>query len=317
MSLDRFEIAHEKNLPKTRYVKYNDFLNPARRLSLCDCFTPRLLCLIAREGFNNGKQALAGGQSHNPDGLFFGGTEWQEGPKAVFTFLKSEGVSETNAQLASFMHVDLHTGVGPYKHDSLLAENCFLPQLARIFGGKGDLKSDWHMDGIGTWVERFKGDGGGAAASGGEARGVTIGLKEEETEDEPDAKDGVAYSAKGHIGGGLFYETSPPHMHKIGTTGPQKGKKCQLETANWLSVTQEFGTKKGTTMLQILRAENAMTGEVLRRAEASGAPSPSLRTAPERVALFDAFCPADPAWRQFVLERGRIVFEKARAHVFK
>ena len=144
------------------------------------------MCLIAREGFNNGKQALAGGQSHNPFGLFFGGTEWQEGPKAVFSFLKNEGVSETNEDLEALMHVDLHTGVGPYKHDSLLAENCFLPQLARVFGGKGDLKSDWHMDGIGTWVERYQGVADGAPGGGGESKEVSIDLSN--NEEEPKAK---------------------------------------------------------------------------------------------------------------------------------
>eukprot|EP00946_MAST-07B_sp_MAST-7B-sp1_P002326 g2326.t1 len=305
--ISQLDFMERANNPDPTYVKYNDFINPSRRISVCDCFTPRLLCLIAREGFSNGKQALAGGQSHIPSGLFFGGTEWQEGPKAVFSFLRKEGVSETNSNMEAFMHVDLHTGVGPYKHDSLLAENCFLPQLERIFGGKGDLKSKcWHLDGIGDWVQRYDEDVGGS-----EAKAVEL------LEEEPKGKDGVAYSAKGHIGGGLFYETAPPHMHKIGTAGTQRGKKCQLESAKWISLTQEFGTKKGTTMFQLLRAENAMTAEVCRIAEKAGESVPSLRNAPERAALFEAFCPSDASWRRFVVERGRVVFEKARGFVFE
>ena len=181
------------------------------------------LCLIAREGFNNGKQALAG-VNLICSGLFFGGTEWQEGPKAVFSFLRKEGVSETNSNMEAFMHVDLHTGVGPYKHDSLLAENCFLPQLERIFGGKGDLKSKcWHLDGIGDWVQRYDEDVGSR-----EAKAVEL------LEEEPKAKDGVAYTAKGHIGGGLFYETGPAYAQNWNGWHTE-GKKCQLESAKWIS----------------------------------------------------------------------------------
>ena len=301
--ITQLEFLERAENPDPIYVKYDKFLNPTKKLSFCDCFTPRLLCLIAKEGFNNGKQALAGGQRHKPTGLFFGGTQWEAGPKAVFAFLNKEGVSETNCNLQAFFHVDLHTGVGPYKHDSLLAEDCFLSQLAEIFGGKGDLKSDWHLDGIGTWVQR-------AAAplhdTAGESKQVVV-----EITSDREAKDGVAYSPKGHIGGGLFFETSPPHMHKI-----QNGKKHQLLSADWVSVTQEFGTRKGTKMFELLRAENAMTGEIVLQ-DPDFILKKSIRNRPERVALFDAFCPADPAWRTFVLERGRVVFQQARAHVFR
>ena len=313
--ISELEFMERKENPDPTYVKYGNFINPKQRVSFCDCFTPRLLCLIAREGFNSGKQALAGGQSHDPAGLFFGGVEWQETPKLVFSHLAKEGVHEGNKDMESFFHVDIHTGVGPYKHDSLLAENCFLPQLEKLFGSKGHLKSNWHIDGIGDWVKSY--DGSNESDAEGETKQEGIDIKISTTSGEAaskEAKEGVAYTAKGHIGGGLFYKTAPPQMYKE----DQDGKKRYVNTSKWCSVTQEFGTLKGTKIFELLRKENAMTQEILRKAsEEDRVNQPSLRTMPERVAVFDAFCPGDPSWRHFVMNRGREVFEVVRQHVFQ
>ena len=364
------DFVIRRDTPNAVYVKYDDFINPTKKLSACDCFTPRLICLICKEGFNNGKQALAGGQSHTSRGLFYGGVQWEETPRRVFQMLESEGISSTSTTLQNMFHVDIHTGVGPFKHDSLLAENVFLPELEEMLGTRGALKGcDWHLDGIGDWVQ-FPSQEGQDMAGRVKEEGMctvttstvgpsivitsTVGklvtsqiqtvdysvdritraldqitqLSEEpehcngeskETEDilinvdggkdgvTKKAKDGVAYEAKGHIGGGLFYKSIPRRVQ-------EKGK--------FVSVTQEFGTIKGTKIFSLLRAENALTFDKESSDVTSGdgggggsggsSSSDILFSSPERQRLFNAFCPADPAWRSFVLARGEIVFDLAR-----
>ena len=315
VDLNRNTLATEQDYvdrrdnPNPTYVKYDEFLNPTTPLGACDCFAPRLVCLICKEGFNNGKQALAGGQAHTARGLFYGGVQWEATPALVFGMLAQEGLSRDNAALRSCFHVDIHTGVGPWQHDSLLAENCFLPKLEQIFQSKGDLnKAAWHLDGIGTWVafvDEEEGEGkevGGPTLTTGEA-------KEHDEAQQRDAQDGVAYTAKGHVGGGLFYKNTPKHMQRKG--------------ADWISVTQEFGTLKGTKMFQLLRAENALTSHVkatlLNPLKEGGGTAEEvardLMMSPQRTAVFDAFCPSDVKWRGFVVERGRVVFGRALAHV--
>ena len=92
----------------------------------------------------------------------------------------------------------------------------------------------------------------------------------------------------------------------------------QRSGADWISVTEEFGTLKGTKVFQLLRAENALTTSVtnantddVRRVHTA------LSKSLERKKVFDAFCPADLKWREFVVKRGRIVFNQALEHLQK
>ena len=317
------DFVIRRDTPNAVYVKYDDFINPTKKLSACDCFTPRLICLICKEGFNNGKQALAGGQSHTSRGLFYGGVQWEETPRRVFQMLESEGISSTSTTLQNMFHVDIHTGVGPFKHDSLLAENVFLPELEEMLGTRGALKGcDWHLDGIGDWVQfpsqegqdmagRVKEEGEEPEHCNGESKeteDILINVDGGKDGVTKKAKDGVAYEAKGHIGGGLFYKSIPRRVQ-------EKGK--------FVSVTQEFGTIKGTKIFSLLRAENALTFDKESSDNTSGdgggggsssssSSSDILFSSPERQRLFNAFCPADPEWRSFVLARGEIVFDLAR-----
>jgi len=318
------DFAIRRDTPNAVYVKYDDFINPTKKLSACDCFTPRLICLICKEGFNNGKQALAGGQSHTSRGLFYGGVQWEETPRRVFQMLESEGISSNSTTLQTLFHVDIHTGVGPFKHDSLLAENVFLPELEEMLGTRGALKGcDWHLDGIGDWVQfpsqegqdkagQVKEEGDEPEHCNGESKeteDILINVDGGKDGVTKKAKDGVAYEAKGHIGGGLFYKSIPRRVQ-------EKGK--------FVSVTQEFGTIKGTKIFSLLRAENALTfdkessdvtsgdGGGSASGSSSSSSSDILFSSPERQRLFNAFCPADPAWRSFVLARGEIVFDLAR-----
>jgi hypothetical protein len=195
--------------------------------------TSLILFFLSSLFLRTGKQALAGGQSHTSSGLFYGGVQWEETPKRVFEMLESEGISKSSPSLAAMFHVDIHTGVGPFKHDSLLAENAFLPELEEMLGSRGELKSDWHLDGIGDWVKyppSLVNDYHNGESKDTDEEDVQIkvsGTKE--------AKDGVAYEAKGHIGGGLFYKSVPERVQAKG---------------RFVSVTQEFGTIKGTKIFR-------------------------------------------------------------------
>ena len=62
------------------------------------------------------RQAVAGGQYINPKGLFFGGASLEEGPRVLQAHLRRP--------LAGVNHlvvVDVHTGLGPFGVDTLLA----------------------------------------------------------------------------------------------------------------------------------------------------------------------------------------------------
>tara|TARA_B100001778_G_scaffold41461_1_gene29802 strand:+ start:109 stop:705 length:597 start_codon:yes stop_codon:yes gene_type:complete len=68
-----------------------------------------------KHGFNNLKQWAAEGQYEYPKAIQFGGKELQVGPKLLLDWLdeKLEGISNIWA-------IDLHTGLGPSGHDTLL-----------------------------------------------------------------------------------------------------------------------------------------------------------------------------------------------------
>ena len=97
------------------YRKLNALLNPESPPQRWDLFHPRLVGCILRYGFNNLKQAIAGGQYHYPRGLFFGGHQLEEGPVLLLDWFKRhfEGVKRVGA-------IDVHTGLGKYGMDSLL-----------------------------------------------------------------------------------------------------------------------------------------------------------------------------------------------------
>ena len=97
------------------YRKLNALLNPQSPPQRWDLFYPRLMGCILRYGFNNLKQAIAGGQYHYPMGLFFGGHQLEEGPLLLLDWFRRhfEGVKRIGA-------IDVHTGLGKYGVDSLL-----------------------------------------------------------------------------------------------------------------------------------------------------------------------------------------------------
>ncbi|MEE8349163.1 MAG: DUF2817 domain-containing protein [Acidobacteriota bacterium] len=97
------------------YRLLNALLNPESPPRKWDMFYPRLVGFILRYGFNNLKQAIAGGQYHYRRGLFFGGHQLEEGPALLLDWFKGHfhGVKRIGA-------IDIHTGLGKYGIDSLL-----------------------------------------------------------------------------------------------------------------------------------------------------------------------------------------------------
>ena len=61
------------------------------------------------------KNAVAGGQSKYEKGLFFGGNKIEPGPVKIINFL-----IDSFKNVTTIVHIDVHTGLGPYGFDSLL-----------------------------------------------------------------------------------------------------------------------------------------------------------------------------------------------------
>ena len=98
------------------YENVREFINPKTTPKRKErWFKLKAFRLILKYGFNNLKQCIAEGQYEYPKAIQFGGKELQPGPDLLLNWLdgKLEGVSKIWA-------IDLHTGLGPNGHDTLL-----------------------------------------------------------------------------------------------------------------------------------------------------------------------------------------------------
>ena len=96
---------------------------------------PRLLVKIIRHGFDHLKQAGAEGQYEYPEGLFFGGTGLEDGPKLLLKWIKKH-LKHARRVCA----IDVHTGVGEPGEDWLIvdraADGRFVEHMEPHYGGK-------------------------------------------------------------------------------------------------------------------------------------------------------------------------------------
>ena len=99
------------------YDRLDPLLNPRRPPSRWDVFLPKALVTIARHGFAPLKQAIAQGQYEYPHGLFFGG----RGPSQSQLILR-EHTPDWLGESRSVVHLDLHTGLGPWASYKLLID---------------------------------------------------------------------------------------------------------------------------------------------------------------------------------------------------
>eukprot|EP00536_Pseudo-nitzschia_multiseries_P005060 jgi/Psemu1/323721/estExt_fgenesh1_pg.C_910018 len=79
---------------------------------------------IRQYGMTKLKRALVSGQYHHPEGLNYGGQEWQPSIRRLFDFFVQDH-PEFFRDSASLVWIDVHTGLGPFGEDSVhyLARN--------------------------------------------------------------------------------------------------------------------------------------------------------------------------------------------------
>lgn len=100
---------------------------------------PELAWNIARHGFDALKNAVVGGQYAFPRGLFYGGAELQTGARKLLDFL-----DETLEGRERIVHVDLHSGLGPFTARTLLLEgNASSDQIERVHACFGRSVKTW------------------------------------------------------------------------------------------------------------------------------------------------------------------------------
>lgn len=99
----------------TAYARLNPLLNPPRPPSSIDLFFPKAIWVIARNGLQPMKQAVAGGQHDYARGLFFGGN----GPSETMQILRRE-CEDWIGGSKRVLHIDLHSGLGPFATYKLL-----------------------------------------------------------------------------------------------------------------------------------------------------------------------------------------------------
>jgi hypothetical protein len=110
------------------YAELNGLLNPEEAPGWLDPYWPRALWAILRHGMPEMKQAVAGGQYDYPRGLFFGGHE----PSRTQRIL-ADHLPRWVGDSGPVLHIDFHTGLGPWATYQLLLEPGLGPRrLARL-----------------------------------------------------------------------------------------------------------------------------------------------------------------------------------------
>ena len=99
-----------------------------------DFFYARAIGQVIRHGMTALKQAVANGQYDYAKGLFFGGKRLQQGPERYQAFLR-ERLTGAGRVIA----IDVHTGVGDYGEELLLAEEEEFKAAQRVFGARVSL----------------------------------------------------------------------------------------------------------------------------------------------------------------------------------
>ncbi len=107
------------------YAALDRLLNPPGPPSLLEPFALKALWQILRRGLPAVKDAVAGGQHDFPRGLFFGG----HGPSITQRIL-AQHQSRWLAGASEALHIDFHTGLGPWGVRTLLLDQ---PRRGRLW----------------------------------------------------------------------------------------------------------------------------------------------------------------------------------------
>jgi hypothetical protein len=123
------------------YARLNGLLNPRRPPARWDLFYPLAALAVACFGLPALKQAVATGQYEFPRGLFFGGRAASR-TKAIL----QEHLGEWLGDGSAVIHLDFHTGLGPWGTYKLLVDYPLSPaqrrRLDRWFGPEAIEESD-------------------------------------------------------------------------------------------------------------------------------------------------------------------------------
>ena len=112
------------------YEALYDFLNPSRLRSV-DFFSLHAAWLVIRHGMATLKRATVAGQYDYPEGLFFGGTELQQGARLYEDFLRRRfGTAE------EVFAIDVHTGLGPFGEDTVLVSEKEYDRVRKLIGDR-------------------------------------------------------------------------------------------------------------------------------------------------------------------------------------
>lgn len=115
------------------YARLNRFLNPESPPSRFELFKLKAIWNIWRKGLQALKESIAGGQYLYPRGLFFGG----HGPSQS-TQIVQENCDAWVATSAKIVHIDFHTGLGPFGTYKLLltegSDSAYFPWYVETFG---------------------------------------------------------------------------------------------------------------------------------------------------------------------------------------
>ncbi len=114
---------------------FDDILNP-HCIYVNHGFTTLWCCILAlllvwQYGKKKVKQAIVQGQNEYPKGLFFGGTELENGPKQLLDWLHD---NFSKKSYESLYHIDVHSGLGKWAEDILLCGVKDDTELIKTYG---------------------------------------------------------------------------------------------------------------------------------------------------------------------------------------
>ena len=122
------------------YAKLNPMLNPAGPPKPLDLFPLHAMTALLKYGKPAVAQAIAGGQYEFPNGLFFGGAA-----PAEISAILHDALPRSLGGASRVLHLDLHTGLGPWATCRLLADEPLTPQerqLASSLGAASVVEAD-------------------------------------------------------------------------------------------------------------------------------------------------------------------------------
>ena len=126
-----FASAREREPNARGYVDLDSFINPSSPVAIADFFWPKALYYIVTHGMAALKTAIAPGQYHKADGLFYGGAKLARSHELLTDFLRNHEAVKGAKRVAL---IDVHTGLGPWAQDTLLVKSAQQRVLLKAAG---------------------------------------------------------------------------------------------------------------------------------------------------------------------------------------